>query len=78
MAKAGTVAELHPELGAETDAAAGTAAGGRGGAADIDAAAEEVAAGEAAVAPCRGQAAGAALSHQPCEHLGGLFLVDKQ
>ena len=68
MAKAGTLAELHPELGAETEVAAETEA-----AADI--AAGELVAGKAAAATRRQQAAGAVLSQQPCAHWEGLCLV---
>ena len=65
MAKAGTVAELHPELAAEmeavaADAGVGDAAGGDGG---------------GAVAPCRQQAAGTVLSQQPCAQWEELHLV---
>ena len=68
MAKAGTVAELHPELAAEMEAVAGVgdaAAAAAGG----------VAAGGVAVAPCRQQAAGTVLSQQPCAQWEGLCLV---
>ena len=66
---AGTVAELHPELAAETEAAAAVAAAAGGGIAAV------VAAGEAAAAPCRQQAAGTVLSQQPCAQWEGLYLV---
>ena len=67
MAKAGTVAELHPELAAETEADAA--------AAGIAAVAAVVAAGGVAAAPCRQQAAGTVLSQQPCAQWEGLHLV---
>ena len=57
---AGTVAELHPELAAEMEAVAVAAAVGFAGVAVI------AAAGEAAAAPCRQEAAGTVLSQQPC------------
>ena len=66
MAKAGTVAEPHPEVAAETEAAADIAAG--------ELVAGE-AAGEAAAAPRRQQAAGVVQSQQPCAHWEGLHLV---
>ena len=68
MAKAGTVADLHPELEAEMDvaAAAGDAAAGTAGVAD-----------KVAAAPCRQQAAGVVLPQPPFGPLGGLILVGK-
>ena len=61
------MAGLHPQVGAEPEAAAAVAG------ADIAAAA--AAAGEAAAAPHRQQAAGAVLPQQPCAHWEGLCLV---
>ena len=58
------MAGLHPQVGAEPEAAAAVAG------ADIAAAA-----GEAAAAPHRQQAAGAVLPQQPCAHWEGLCLL---
>ena len=66
MAKTGTLAELHPELGAAAAAAVGEPAAGEAGAAAV--------AGEAAAASHRQQAA-AVLPQKPRAHWEGLCLV---